>query len=123
VPARPADLVCTVPTLPQAALIYRLSGDTNPLHAEPQLARKAGFERPILHGMCTYGLVGYAVMKSLADGDPSRMRSLAGRFSAPAFPGESVQVQMWRETDGVAVRAQVSERGATVFDNGFAEIG
>jgi acyl dehydratase len=120
---RPADAVHEMPTLPQAALIYRLSGDLNPLHADPAVARKAGFERPILHGMCTYGVVGYAVVRAVCGGDPARLRSLAGRFSSPAFPGERIQVQMWREPGGVAIRASVPERGAVVFDNGFAELG
>lgn len=122
-PDRPADAVQEMPTVPQAALIYRLSGDLNPLHAEPAVARKAGFERPILHGMCTYGIVGYAVVRAMCGGDPSRLRSLAGRFSAPAFPGERIRVQMWHEPGGVAIRASVPDRGgAVVFDNGFAEL-
>lgn len=122
VPEREPDALCVVQTVPQAALIYRLSGDMNPLHAEPSVARNAGFERPILHGMCTYGIVGYAVTKTLADGDSSRVRSLSGRFSAPLFPGEEVQVQMWRETDGFAVRAVVPGRQVKVFDSAFAEV-
>lgn len=120
VPERPADIVHEVDTVAQAALIYRLSGDLNPLHAEPALARKAGFERPILHGMCTYGIVGHALVQTVCEGDPARLHTFAGRFSAPAFPGERIRVQMWREPDGVAIRAIVSERGAVVFDSGFA---
>lgn len=123
VPDRPADAVQEMPTAPQAALVYRLSGDLNPLHADPGVARKAGFARPILHGMCTYGVVGYAVVQAMCAGDPSRLRTLAGRFSAPAFPGERIQVQMWREPGGVALRASVPDRSAVVFDNGFAELG
>lgn len=122
VPERAPDAVCLVSTVPQAALIYRLSGDLNPLHVEPSLARKAGFERPILHGMCTYGIVGYALTKTLAEGDPARVRSLSGRFSAPLFPGEEVQVEMWREADGFALRATVPGRAVKVFDSAFAEV-
>lgn len=122
IPDRPADLTCDMPTLAQAALIYRLSGDLNPLHAEPAVARKAGFDRPILHGMCTYGVIGHAILKSLCDSDPTKMRSLSGRFSAPVFPGESIQVSMWREPGGASIRAIVPKRNAVVFNNGFAEL-
>lgn len=122
VPERAADLVCDMPTSLRAALIYRLSGDMNPLHAEPAVARQAGFERPILHGLATYGVVGYAVVKHLCDNDPAHLKSLKGRFSAPVFPGETIQVSLWREGNGVAVRASVPARNAVVFNNGFAEI-
>lgn len=122
VPERPADLVCDMPTSLRAALIYRLSGDLNPLHAEPAVARQAGFERPILHGLATYGVVGHAVVKHLCDNDPVRMKSLKGRFSAPVFPGECIQVSLWRGPGGVAIRASVLARNAVVFNNGFAEI-
>src|SRR5690606_12308315 len=122
IPERDADVIVDMPTLPQAALIYRLSGDVNPLHAEPAVAKAAGFERPILHGLATYGIVGYAVTKSVCDGDPARIRSLNGRFSAPVFPGERIQVSLWREGKGVFIRAAVPERNAVVFNNGFAEL-
>lgn len=122
IPDRAADVVVDVPTLPQAALIYRLSGDLNPLHAEPAFAKQAGFERPILHGLATYGVVGYAVLKSLCNNDPTRLRSLKGRFSAPVFPGERIQVSLWREAGGARIRAAVPDRNAVVFNNGFAEL-
>jgi len=122
IPDRAADAIVEVPTLPQAALIYRLSGDLNPLHAEPALAKQAGFDRPILHGLATYGVVGYAALKSFCDSDPTRLRSLKGRFSAPVFPGERIQISLWREAGGVAIRAAVPERNAVVFNNGFAEL-
>ncbi|MES2536855.1 MAG: MaoC/PaaZ C-terminal domain-containing protein [Pseudomonadota bacterium] len=122
IPDRPADFTCDMPTLPQAALIYRLSGDMNPLHATPAVARQAGFDRPILHGLATYGVVAYAVVKTLCGNDPARLGSLSGRFSAPVFPGEIISVQMWREKDGVCIQATVAERNVVVLNNGFAEI-
>lgn len=122
IPDRPADVVCDMPTSLRAALIYRLSGDMNPLHAEPAIAKQAGFERPILHGLATYGVMGYALVKHLCDNDPNKLRSLKGRFSAPVFPGERIQVSLWREADGVAIRAAVPARNAVVFNNGFAEL-
>lgn len=122
IPDRPADVVCDMPTSLRAALIYRLSGDMNPLHAEPAIAKQAGFERPILHGLATYGVMGYALVKHLCDNDPNKLRSLKGRFSAPVFPGERIQVNLWREADGVAIRAAVPARNAVVFNNGFAEL-
>ena len=123
VPDRAADLVCDMPTSRRAALIYRLCGDLNPLHAEPAVARQAGFERPILHGMATYGVIGHAVVAHACNGDPALLRSLKGRFSAPVYPGERIQVSLWREPGGVAIRASVAERNAVVFNSGFAEVG
>lgn len=122
IPERPADLVVDMPTSQRAALIYRLSGDMNPLHADPAIARQAGFDRPILHGLATYGVVGYAVLKHVCNNDTGAFKSLKGRFSAPVFPGENIQVSLWRETGGVAIRATVPERNVVVFNNGFADV-
>lgn len=122
IPDRPADVVIDMPTSPRAALIYRLSGDVNPLHAEPAVAKQAGFDRPILHGLATYGVMGHAVIKGVCDGDPGKVKSLKGRFSAPVFPGELIQVSLWREPGGVAIRAAVPARNAVVFNNGFADL-
>jgi len=122
IPERQADAVCAIKTLPQAALIYRLSGDTNPLHAEPAVARAAGFARPILHGLATYGIVGHALLKQVCHYDPSGIRSLAGRFSGPVYPGEELEVSFWRDGDVVSLRASVPARGAVVFANGRAEL-
>jgi acyl dehydratase len=121
-PDRPSDFVVDLPTLPQAALIYRLSGDLNPLHAEPSIARRVGFERPILHGLATFGVVGHAVLKTMCDYNPTRLRGLKGRFSAPVLPGDRIQVSLWREANDVCVRAAVPERNVVVFNNGVAEI-
>jgi acyl dehydratase len=113
-----------LPSLPQAALIYRLSGDLNPLHADPVIARAAGFPRPILHGLCTYGMAARAVLAGYAGHDPSRLRRLAVRFTAPVFPGETVSFQFWRLSSQVLrLRAYVPARGVMVLDNGVAEIG
>lgn len=121
-PDRKPDDVCELTTVPQAALIYRLSGDMNPLHADPAMARKAGFERPILHGLATYGIVGHAVLKTACGYDPSRLASLSGRFSAPVYPGETIRTEIWRDGPTVSFRATASDRGAIVMNNGRAEI-
>jgi acyl dehydratase len=120
---REPDEVCDLPTLPQAALIYRLSGDYNPLHCDPDVAKKAGFDRPILHGLCTYGTAGHAILRELCNYDPSRLRGMRARFSAPVVPGETIRTEMWRRVDGNAVfRSRVVERNVVVLDQGVAEI-
>ncbi|HLY58185.1 MAG TPA: MaoC/PaaZ C-terminal domain-containing protein [Stellaceae bacterium] len=121
-PGRTADIVFEVATLPQMALIYRLSGDMNPLHVDPDFAAKAGFARPILHGLATYGLGGRAVIETVCDGDPSRLRSFDVRFTAPALPGDTIRVQLWVDGGTVSVRAVAVERDIVVMDNGRAEI-
>jgi acyl dehydratase len=88
-PARAPDLVCDLPTSPQAALIYRLSADINPLHADPDVAKAAGFPKPILHGLATYGVAGHALLKAACGYDPARLKSLNARFTAPVYPGET----------------------------------
>ena len=121
IPDRRPDKEVIWKTLPQAALIYRLSGDYNPLHADPAVARAGGFDRPILHGLCTFGIAGYAVMAGAADGDPDRIRSIDLRFTAPVYPGETVVTELWLGEDGaVAFRCRVAERGITVVNNGRA---
>ena len=122
IPERGPDLVCDLPTLPQAALIYRLSGDPNPLHASPKVARAAGFERPILHGLCTLGVAGHAILKTCCGYDVSRFKSLALRFSAPVYPGETIRTEMWRDGPVVSFRARVVERDTVVLNNGRAEV-
>ena len=122
IPERPPDAVCDLPTLSQQALLYRLNGDYNPLHADPAVARAAGFDRPILHGLCTLGIAGHALLRSCCDYDPARMRSLALRFSAPVFPGETIRTEMWREGSVVSFRARAVERDVVVLNNGRMEI-
>ncbi len=103
-PERDPDHTVTYQTRPEQALIYRLSGDRNPLHSDPEFAKLAGFDRPILHGLCTYGFTGRALLHTLCDSDPARFISMSGRFTSPVFPGEKLEVAMW--TDG----------GQTVFE-------
>jgi len=119
---RPADLACDLPTLPQAALIYRLSGDYNPLHADPSVAASIGFKQPILHGLCTYGVAGHAILKTLCGYDSTRLRRLDVRFSAPVYPGETIRTEIWNEGAGRAsFRARVVERDVMVLNNGVVE--
>ena len=122
IPERAPDAVCDLPTLPQQALLYRLNGDYNPLHADPAVAREAGFARPILHGLCTLGVAGHALLRSCCDYDPRRMRSLALRFSAPVFPGETLRTEMWRDGAVVSFRTSVVERQMVVLNNGRMEV-
>lgn len=121
-PQRPHDAHCDLSTLPQAALIYRLSGDYNPLHADPAVARTGGFARPILHGLCTYGVAGHAILKSLCDYDPTRLRRFDVRFSSPVYPGETIRTEIWKDGAGRAsFRCRVLERDVVVLNNGLAE--
>jgi len=122
IPDAPAQHVCDLPTLPQAALIYRLSGDYNPLHADPAYAKKAGFKMPILHGRCTFSIAGHAILKTLCGYDPARLVSMQGRFSAPVYPGETIRTEMWRDGNVVSFRATVPARRVTILNNGKAEI-
>jgi len=112
------DEVVTYTTRPEQALVYRLSGDRNPLHADPQFAAMGGFDRPILHGLCTYGFTGRGLLKALCDGDSSRFRSMYGRFSSPVLPGEDLTVKVWRTGDGEAVYQTEGGDGRVVLDKG-----
>jgi acyl dehydratase len=123
VPDTAPKLTCDLPTLPQSALIYRLSGDYNPLHADPEIATKAGFERPIAHGLLTYGVVCHALVKSCCGYDPLRFKSMEGRFSAPVFPGETIRTEMWPDGNTITFRATIPARdNVMVLNNGKAEI-
>jgi acyl dehydratase len=123
VPEGPPDTVFEWKTRPEAALIYRLSGDYNPVHADPAVARAAGFERPILHGLCSFGVTGWALVRALAGGDPSRLRSMGTRFSSPVYPGETLRVEIWRRGDAVQFRTRVVERDVVVLSHGTATLG
>jgi acyl dehydratase len=122
IPERKPDAVCDLGTRPEMALIYRLSGDYNPLHAEPAFAKAAGFERPILHGLGTFGVSGHAVLKTICGYDPARVTAFAGRFSAPVYPGETIRTEMWRDGHVVSFRARVVERDVIAINNGRAEV-
>lgn len=117
------DKVVEVRTLEISPLIYRLSGDRNPLHVDPEVARHAGFERPILHGLATKGFAGYALLKAFCDFDPSRLKAMALRFSRPVLPGDRIRFEFWSQDDGkVRFRARVPDRDLVVLDRGTAEI-
>jgi acyl dehydratase len=122
IPDRAPDFTCDLATRPEAALIYRLSGDYNPLHAEPAFARAAGFERPIFHGLGTFGVSGHALLKTLCGYDPNRLISFGCRFSTPVFPGETIRTEMWRDGAVVSFRARVIERDVIAINNGRAEV-
>jgi acyl dehydratase len=121
-PERAPDLVCDLDTRPEQAAIYRLSADRNPLHIDPEVAKAAGFPRPILHGLGTFGVVGHALLKSVCDYEPARVKSFGGRFSAPVFPGETIRTEFWRDGGVVSFRASVPARNVIVMNNGRAEI-
>jgi acyl dehydratase len=114
------DHVVDIQTLPQAALLYRLSSDPNPLHVDPAVAQAAGFERPILHGMCTYGIAARAVLTACCDNRGSELVSLTARFSAPVFPGEMIRTEIWDDGVVVRFRCTVPGRGIAVITNGTA---
>ena len=118
VPERAPDQVIEMRTLPQQALLYRLCADRNPLHSEPAVARRAGFERPILHGLGTYGVACHAVLAALCDYDPARLARLSVRFSSPVFPGETIRFELYDEGGEHAFRAHVVERDKVVLDYG-----
>jgi acyl dehydratase len=122
IPDRAPDIVCDLATRPEQATIYRLSGDRNPLHIDPEMARTAGFPKPILHGLGTFGVVGHALLKSVCDYDPARIASFGGRFSAPVFPGETIRTEMWRDGNVISFRASVPDRNVVVMNNGRAEV-
>lgn len=109
----------TYSTREDQALIYRLSGDRNPLHSDPSFAQMAGFDRPILHGLCTYGFTGRAILAEVCGGDIDRFGSIAGRFSSPVFPGEDLTIEMWNTGDGALFRTKGGD-GRVVIDNGVA---
>ena len=117
-PDRDPDLTAVMPTRPEQALIYRLSGDRNPLHADPKFAARGGFSKPILHGLCTYGVTGRALLHALCGSDPARFGSMSGRFSRPVFPGETLTVSIWRDGDGSALFQTANQDGAVVIDRG-----
>lgn len=122
-PTRSPDAVIDIGTRPESALIYRLSGDYNPVHASPAVARKAGFERPILHGLCTFGIACRALIKGACGGDPDRLLRMDGRFSASVYPGETQTVEIWDEGQGrIRFRTRVRDRALVALDFGEARV-
>lgn len=118
VPQREADKIDRCATRPDQALLYRLTGDMNPLHADPTLAATAGFEKPILHGLCTYGMACRSIVKTACDHDPARIAAFEARFTSPVFPGDVIETEVWRDGNIVSFRCRVPDRGVTVLDNG-----
>ena len=122
-PESAPTLTLDLKTHANTALIYRLSGDRNPLHADPKAAAAGGFGTPILHGLCTFGIAGRALIAGCCGGDPARLKSLQVRFSAPVLPGETVRAEMWPEGGRVSFRARAMERDVVVLSNGLATVG
>ncbi len=117
-PDRDPDHRVELTTRPEQALVYRLSGDRNPLHSDPSFAALAGFDRPILHGLCTYGFTGRALLRELCGSDPARFRTMEGRFSSPVMPGESLTVEIWETGAGNAVFRTLASGDRLVLDAG-----
>ncbi|MEJ0026326.1 MAG: MaoC/PaaZ C-terminal domain-containing protein [Rhizomicrobium sp.] len=112
------DKTVVLPTLPRQAILYRLNGDYNPIHIDPAAAAKAGFDRPILHGLCTMGFACRGLINAVCDGEPSRVRSMFVRFSQPVLPGETIQLEFSEAPGGVRFRARVLERNIVCLDRG-----
>lgn len=123
VPESAPDSEVELASLPHAALLYRLNGDVNPLHVDPAVARAAGFERPILHGLCSFGMAVHAALRGCCDYDAARIRSVAARFTSPVYPGERMTFQFWRgDNDRLHFRARVPARDITVLNRGLIEL-
>jgi acyl dehydratase len=122
VPQTQPQIVCDLPTPPNLALLYRLTGDENPLHADPERAKVAGFDRPILHGAASFGIAAHAILRSVADYAPSRLASIEARFSKPVFPGETIRTEIWPQGERVAFQCRVVARDAIVLSNGLATL-
>ena len=122
VPSRAPDAVTESPTMPHQALIYRLSGDKNPLHCDPEFAQLAGFDRPILHGLCSFGIVCKAVVDTLLDGAVDKVAAYGARFSGVVFPGETIVTSMWREGNKIVISAKTKERDTQVISNSAIQL-
>lgn len=122
IPERAPDFTVEIPVSTQAALLYRLSGDYNPLHADPEIAVKAGFDRPILHGLASYGVAARALISALNLSDLSNLKRFGLRFSSPVYPGETISTSIWQEGGKLSFRSRCVERDVVVLNNGSAEI-
>ncbi|MCA3322908.1 MAG: MaoC family dehydratase N-terminal domain-containing protein [Roseomonas sp.] len=118
-PERAPDVALDFATRPEQALIYRLNTDLNPLHIDPKIAAAAGYPRPILHGLCTFGTICHALLKTLCNYDTARFGQMDLRFSSPVYPGETIRTEIWHEAGGAAFRARVVERDKVVVSNGL----
>lgn len=118
VPRRDPDLSCDTPTRADQALLFRLNGDRNPLHADPDAAAKAGFPIPILHGLCTYGIACKAILQTICDYDHTLIEGFDARFSLPVFPGDTITTDMWQDGNVVSFQCSVKERDCVVLRNG-----
>ena len=116
------DVVHEIKTKPDQALIFRLSGDYNPLHSDPNFAKTAGFKKPILHGMCTYGIACRSLVESVCEGDAKRLKKFDCRFSSPVYPGETIVTEIWKDGSKVYYQSKVKERDKIVIKIGVSEI-
>jgi len=122
IPDGEPDYVSEVSTKPDQALIFRLSGDYNPLHSDPNFAKAAGFEKPILHGMCTYGIACRSLVNEICENDASKLKRFDCRFSSPVYPGETIVTEMWKKNKIIYFNSKVKERDKLVLKNGVGEI-
>jgi acyl dehydratase len=125
-PAREPDEVVSYTTRPDQALLYRLNGDRNPLHSDPTFAKRAGFDRPILHGLCTYGFTGRALLHTVCGSDPARFAAMRARFSKPTMPGDTLSISIWdigAQAAGFHRFRTETQRGETVIDAGLFKLG
>ncbi|MDH3519893.1 MAG: MaoC/PaaZ C-terminal domain-containing protein [Myxococcales bacterium] len=121
-PARAPDGIVASQSLPQQALLYRLSGDKNPLHVDPDFAKLAGFDKPILHGLCSYGIACKAIVDHVLDGDVTRVARYRARFAGVAFPGETFRTAYWKEADRILLEVKSAERDAPIISNAVIEL-
>lgn len=121
-PERDPDGSFEVDTRPDQALLYRLSGDRNPLHSDPEFAKMAGYDQPILHGLCTYGSVCRGVITNLLDYDPAKLKTYNVRFASPVMPGQTIVTEYWKDGNTISLRSSVKETGKVVMNNGLVEL-